>query len=70
VNMSSHGILFVDDQTLRQGTRVEVVVDWPLKLDGEVPLKLIVLGSVVRSEKGCVALAIQRHEFRICKSGE
>ena len=68
VNMSSHGILFVDDQTPRQGTKVEVVVDWPVKLDGTVPLHLIVVGSIVRLEKGLVALAIKHHEFRTSKS--
>jgi len=70
VNMSSHGILFVDNQTLTQGTKVEAEVDWPVKLNGEVPLKLIVRGSVVRLEKGRVALAIKNHEFRTCKSRE
>jgi hypothetical protein len=42
--MSTRGILFVDDQNLNQGRKVEVVIDWPVKLDGEVPLKLIVVG--------------------------
>ena len=62
--MSSHGILFVDGQTLILGTKVEAEVDWPVKLDGQVPLKLIVRGSVVRFENGCVALALRDREFR------
>jgi hypothetical protein len=66
--MSSHGILFLDSQALSCGTEVEAEVDWPVKLDGIVPLKLIIHGSVVRLEKGSVALAIKRHEFRICTS--
>jgi PilZ domain-containing protein len=68
INMSSHGILFSDDQTLTYGTKVEAEVDWPFKLDGEVPLKLVIHGSVVRLENRSVALAITRHEFRVCGS--
>ena len=66
INMSSHGILFVDGQTLILGTKVEAEVDWPAQLDGQAPLKLIVRGSVVRFENRCVALALGAREFRTC----
>jgi hypothetical protein len=62
--------LFTADQTLTHGTRVEVEVDWPVKLDGKVPLKLVIQGSVVRLEKRSVALAFSRHRFRTCRSSE
>ena len=68
--MSSCGILLADNQALISGTKVEVELDWPAKLDGSVPLKLVIRGSVVRLEKGCVALAIKHHEFHICKARE
>lgn len=67
VKMSSHGILFTDGHVLPRGAKVDVEIDWPVKLDGRVPLKLIIHGSVIRSEAVSVALEIRRHEFRICK---
>ena len=70
VNISGHGILFADDKTLTCGTKVEAEVDWPVKLDGKVPLKLIVRGSVVRLEKGRVALAFRDHKFHTRGSSE
>lgn len=67
MNMSSHGILFVEDRPLSIGTKVVAEVDWPVKLNGTVPLKLIVEGSVVRLEARGIALSIQRREFYIRK---
>jgi hypothetical protein len=68
--MSSGGILFTTDHALARGAKVEVEVEWPLKLDDRIPLKLIVHGEVVRSESAQVALAglqILRHHFHLAK---
>jgi hypothetical protein len=46
VNISSKGILFVTDRVLALGRKVEVLVDWPVKLNEQVGLKFIVLGKV------------------------
>jgi hypothetical protein len=46
--------------------RVEVEVDWPVKLDDQVPMKLVVSARVVRSKEDDVALAgvkILRYTF-------
>jgi hypothetical protein len=67
VNMSSSGMLFVADRVLAPGRKVEVLVQWPVKLDEQVGLKLIVLGEVVRvGSEGPIqaAIRIERHEFR------
>lgn len=68
MNMSSKGILFIDGQPLPRGTKVEVEVDWPVKLDQRVPLKLAIEGVVVRQANGSVAMLIRHYEFRISKS--
>jgi hypothetical protein len=60
VNISSNGILFSADQHLSSGTNIEVTV----VLDDNRPLLLVVVGRVVRSEKGIAAVRIERHEFR------
>jgi len=66
VNMSSGGILLTTDRVLSPGSQVEVEVDWPVKLDDWVSLKLIIMGQIVRSEKRAVVLVgvkISRHTF-------
>jgi hypothetical protein len=56
VNMSRSGVLLALDRVLTPGLRVEVVVDWPVSLADGVPLKLIVKGHIVRSQKNDGAL--------------
>ena len=65
--MSGSGVLLVTDKVLPAGLLVEVEIDWPARSADGVPLKMIVRGKVVRSEKNDVALAgvrISRYEFR------
>ena len=66
VNMSGNGILLVTDSVLPPGFLIEVEIDWPARLPDDVPLKMVVRGKVVRSEKTDVALAgvkILRYAF-------
>jgi hypothetical protein len=67
VNMSSVGMLIATDFGLSVGCRIEVEVDGPFQVDNQVYWKLIVTGSVVRSETRAiplVCLKISGHEFR------
>jgi len=66
VNISSGGVLLATDRVLSPGLRVEVEVEWPVKLDNRVSMKLVIVGRVVRSKKNDVALAavkITRYTF-------
>ena len=66
VNMSGSGILLITDSVLPPGFLVEVEIDWPARLSDGVPVKMVVRGKVVRSEKRDVALAgvrILRYAF-------
>ena len=62
--MSSNGVLFTTDRDLRPGMRLEVSISWPVALNGQVPLKLVARGRVVRSAKGIAAIEISQREFR------
>ena len=64
INISSGGILFTTDCHLQPGIGLEVTISWPVLLDSEVRLRLVVLGRVVRSGGGNAAMAISRYEFR------
>jgi hypothetical protein len=65
VNMSSTGVLIAHQHQISAGTLVELNIDWPTRLDGRVPLRLIAIGTVVRCERFSFAVGLERHCFRI-----
>ena len=67
LNMGSGGILFTTDDRLPLGRMVEVSVNWPARLGGTCPLKMVAKGRVIRSEAGRAAVRIERYEFRTRK---
>lgn len=64
IDLSSSGLRFIADNPLLTGQRIELYIDWPARLYGEVRLQLAVLGVVVRTNGREAALAIERHDFR------
>ena len=68
VDMSSTSILMTSQHELGAGARVEIVIDWPRRLDARVPLHLVVIGRVVRSDRFTFAVEFAQHQFRIAKS--
>jgi hypothetical protein len=64
VNMSSSGVLFAVDGIMMPGSRVELSINWPVKLNDKCALRLVARGRVVRSERGIAAMEILEHEFR------
>lgn len=63
LNMSSGGILFGGDQHLPAGAFVELSIHWPVLLQNTCQLTLLVVGRVVRSVDGAVAVKTSRYEF-------
>lgn len=71
VNMSSAGVLVASELDLRAGTRMELNVDWPAKLDGKISLQLVAVGKVVRCETSGFAVSLVRYQFRTkCSTAE
>ena len=68
LNMSGKGVLFTTESSLIKGEQVELAVSWPALLNGVVPLKLVVQGCLVRIEEKQAAIAIERYEFKTCRS--
>jgi hypothetical protein len=69
IDMSSSGLSFTADRPLLVGQKLDVSIDWPARLDGDVQLQLVVSGVVVRSSGAVTALRIERHEFRTRRAG-
>jgi ActR/RegA family two-component response regulator len=64
LNISSKGLLFTTDQKLEPGQLLQVSIDWPARLENQIPLKLVAEGRVVRADNGQTAMTIDKYEFR------
>lgn len=62
-NLSVGGAFFQTQTALIPGTSVRLVIDWPVKVEGRVPLVLHLKGTVVRVDNTGIAVAIQRHSL-------
>lgn len=64
LNISSKGLLFATQEALQPGQLLQVSVDWPARLENQVPLKLVAEGRIVRNLNGLAAMHIDKYEFR------
>jgi DNA-binding NarL/FixJ family response regulator len=64
LNISSKGLLFPTQEVLQAGQLFQVSVDWPARLENQVPLKLVAEGRIVRHLNGLAAMRIDKYEFR------
>jgi DNA-binding NarL/FixJ family response regulator len=64
LNISSKGLLFATEEALLPGQLLQVSVDWPARLDDQVPLKLVAEGRIIRNVNGLAAVRIDKYEFR------
>jgi len=70
VNISSSGLLVASDSAVREGTAVQLMIEWPWALDGRVPLQLVTTGVVVRTSQSTFALALRSYQFRTMKRSQ
>jgi len=64
LNMSSGGLLVSAEHEVSAGLRLEVNVEWPLLLNGKVPLQLVASGRVVRCGGSMFAISFVQYQFR------
>lgn len=64
LNISSKGVLFTTDAALEPGQLIQVSVNWPARLENQIPLKLVAEGRIVRNVNGVAAMTIEKYEFR------
>jgi hypothetical protein len=69
IDLSSSGLRFTADRPLLAGRRLDVSIDWPVRLDGGVQLQLIASGVIAWTSGTETALRIQRHEFKTRRVG-
>jgi hypothetical protein len=66
-NMSSGGILIATRHQVVEGALLELNIEWPSLLNGNVPLQLVAMGRVLRRGKSSFAAAFEGYEFRTMK---
>ena len=64
INMSSDGLLIATDQRTDVGARIELNIEWPSMLDGQIPLQLVATGKVVRCLAFGFAFSFTQYQFR------
>ena len=69
VNLSAGGLLVatqgvVPCDEISAGARLEISIEWPVLLDGRIPLQLFAVGRVVRRGATDLAVTFQHHQFR------
>ena len=55
-NVSSRGFLFQCDRALPAGIRINFWIDWPVRLNEQVGLRLHGTGSIVRTDGNYIAV--------------
>jgi hypothetical protein len=64
LNISSGGVLFVTATPPPISSSVELSVDWPCPGEDGTAISLLMVGRIVRTMEGAVAVQTTRHEFR------
>jgi hypothetical protein len=65
VSLSSTDIVFNADQSLGSGVVCEISIAWPVLLETDIGLQLVLHSVVTRSEGQVVAARVSKHEFRM-----
>jgi len=65
VDFASRGFLIAADETAPQvGSRIRASVDWPVPLDGTLPLQFVVTGYVVHADGKKFGVSFDSHDLR------
>jgi hypothetical protein len=64
IDLSSGGLLVETDTPLPVGLNVELSISWPVLLHDVAPMRLLVIGRVVRNHNNRSAVRSVQHEFR------
>lgn len=63
VDFSGTGLLFQPNRKLPSGVELELLIDWPVRIDGMTVLHAAISGRVVRSTANGTAVEIRRFRF-------
>jgi hypothetical protein len=64
INLCSAGVAFEAEDQMPRGAFVELSISWPVLLDDNCPMRLIVFGRVLRAMGQSSVCSIDKYEFR------
>jgi len=64
LDMSSTGIAFTSGDIFKFDTVIRLSIRWPILLHGDIAIKLVTEGKVVRSNGEVTVVRVLRYEFR------
>jgi hypothetical protein len=64
VNISSRGVAFRTETALTPDVSIDASMEWPVVLNGDCVLRVMMEGRVLRVEKGLSVMTVIRYEFR------
>ncbi len=64
LNISSKDVWVICPHRLTPGTPVELLIDWPIRLNGEIDIQLVMNGRVCRCDIDGFAVSFDQHRFR------
>ena len=64
LNICSGGVEFAAEQPLTPEGLIELSISWPVLLDASCPMRLIVLGRVLRCSGRNTVCTVDKYEFR------
>jgi len=64
LDISSNGAAFRPAGPVQRGELIELSISWPVTLPDEIPVRLVVIGKVIRSTAECAVCVIGQYEFR------
>ncbi|HEY1239293.1 MAG TPA: hypothetical protein VGF16_02000 [Bryobacteraceae bacterium] len=65
LDISRRSISLLTSSRLSAGCWIRLWIDWPVQLNGHLPLYLVVQGMVRRSTASQAAIIFSRYEFRL-----
>ena len=68
--ISSQDIIFAPGDRLKPGMEAEIVLAWPGRLDGRIPLQLVLEATITGSQDGVAEARILAYDFRTRRAGE
>ena len=68
VNISSTDVTVACRHQLKPGVPVELVIEWPARLDGRIPINLVMLGRVLRADSSGFSVGSCQHRFQLVRN--
>jgi hypothetical protein len=67
IDMSNTGIAFTTESLLPADAKLTLLVRWPVRLEGDIPIELHAAGRIARTEEMKAALEVDSISFAIAE---